>query len=1226
MTPQPEDTILEQTIKLAEAWQNRANELLTSEEKTIHAQMKRLLLNPVDKVIMAKMIDQSFRSADPYRVADQIDYLFSKYSVPDFFSVKDKILMRLFLGVGKHFPHVSVPRFIGKMRDDSSRSIIPGESEALTSYLRHRKSEAVGININHLGEAVLGEQEAMSRVNTYLEDLADPEIECISVKISTIFSQIQPLAFDHTIGILKKRLSMLYRSAMTHYFVREDGSKLPKMVNLDMEEYRDVEITLALFMQTLDQPEFNHYSAGIVLQAYLPDSYALQKQLTDWAKKRTSQGKSPIKLRIVKGANMEMERVESAIRNWPAAPYDSKLDVDANYRRMVDFGMAPENIKAVNLGIASHNLFELAYAHVLARLNNVTPYFMFEMLEGMADHVRRAICEMSGLMLLYAPVATKDQFINAIAYLIRRLDENTSEENFLRYACDLTTDSREWGFLKQQFIESFHHRDQAKTEPNRNQDRSRKAPQIKTGTYYMQGEFQNEPDTDWALAANRYWAEDIRRKWKMGPGSRPVKIPLVVAGKEIYTDRDIRECFDPSQIDEDPHSKICVARYSLATNTDALNAVAAAIEDPDGWRKKTPRQRHRILSNVAAELHRSRHDLIGAAVANTGKVFGEVDAEVSEAVDFTEYYPHSVQYVTDMKGIKHRGKGVGLVISPWNFPIAIPCGGIAASLATGNTVIFKPSSYAVLAAWQLCQCFWNAGISKNILQFIPCRGSTTGAMLTCQPDVDFIILTGGTETGMNILKARPDAFLVAETGGKNATIVTAMSDRDLAIKDVIHSAFGNGGQKCSATSLLILEKEVYEDKKFKKQLVDAARSFSVGSAWEFQNRTGALIIPPQGVLKQALTRLEPGETWALESENIHGNPHMWTPGIKWDVQPGNFTHMTEFFGPVLGVMRAEDLDHGVDLVNQTGFGLTSGLESLDPREHTRWRSRICAGNLYINRETTGALVLRQPFGGMGKSALGAGIKVGGPNYVIQFMAYEESGPPSVGPIQKDHPLLQLAQQWKQKLNWGQLREFQGDLSNTIRAIKSYLYLAEQEFSQEKDYFHIRGQDNMVRYLPVGKVVVRIHEGDSLFAVLARIAAVRISGCELVISRPPDLDNRVLSFLSSRDISTILDHKRIEPQTDAELIKMIPKIRRIRYASPESVPTAVSEAAAAAGFYIARSTVLMEGRIELLQYFQEQSISNNYHRYGNLGERGLPSAVETATSFSTTLTRPKDNLL
>ncbi len=1203
MNTQHTDTIVNKAVSLAKKWQDRANELSTAEEKTIQAQMRRLLERPMDKVVMAKMIDQSFRSSIAERVADQINFLLSKYGIPEFFSAKDKILMRLFLGVGRYFPHISVPRVIGKMRDDSSRSIIPGEKNVLNSHLRQRKAEGVRMNINHLGEAVLGEQEALSRVDAYLEDLANPEVECISVKISTIYSQIQPLAFNHTVNILQERLSRLYKAAAENLFVRTDGTKTPKIVNLDMEEYRDVEITSALFMQTLDEPDFDNYSAGIVLQAYLPDSYGLQKQLTSWAKKRVSKGKSPIKLRIVKGANMEMEHVESAIRNWPLAPYDNKLEVDANYKRMVEFGMAPENIMAVNLGIASHNLFELAYAYELARRNNVIQYFTFEMLEGMADHVRRAICEHSGNMLLYAPVATNDQFISAIAYLIRRLDENTSEENFLRYACDLKTDSPEWTFLKDQFVESFEHRYNAGTELHRIQDRSLESFPKKITTC-VEGAFNNEADTDWSLAANRHWAEEIRKKWKKSRNDKPVEIPMVIADKEIFANREVRECFDPSQIDKKTASRICIALHALANDEDADRAVSTALKDPDKWRKKTQKQRHRILAKVAMELRHSRHDLIGSAAADTGKIFSEIDVEISEAIDFTEYYPLSVNNFTDMKDIKCRGKGVGLVISPWNFPIAIPCSGIAASLAAGNTVIFKPSSYSVMTAWQLCQCFWNAGISRNVLQFLPCRGSTTGAKITCHPDVDFIILTGGTDTGMDILKVRPDAFLVAETGGKNATIVTSMSDRDQAIKNVIHSAFGNGGQKCSATSLLILEKEIYEDENFKKQLTDAAKSFQAGSAWEFQNKTGALIIPPQGVLKRALTQLEPGETWALKPEKIHNNPYTWTPCIKWGVQPGSFTHVTEFFGPVLGVMCAEDLDHAIDLVNQTGFGLTSGLESLDTREQEHWKSRVMAGNLYINRETTGALVLRQPFGGMGKSALGAGIKVGGPNYVTQFMDIEETGTPPTGAINNTHPLLQLAQHWKRKLDWGQIREFQEDLNKTIMAIKNYLFHAEQEFLQKKDYFHIRGQDNIVQYLPIGKVVVRVHEDDSLFEVLARIAAVRIAGCKLTVSIPPGPDSSIVLFLKGRDGAAILGNASLILQTDTELIKMIPKIQCIRYAAPERIPAAISEAAAVTGFYISRSKILINGRIELLQYFQEQSISINYHRYGNLGERGL----------------------
>jgi RHH-type proline utilization regulon transcriptional repressor/proline dehydrogenase/delta 1-pyrroline-5-carboxylate dehydrogenase len=578
--------------------------------------------------------------------------------------------------------------------------------------------------------------------------------------------------------------------------------------------------------------------------------------------------------------------------------------------------------------------------------------------------------------------------------------------------------------------------------------------------------------------------------------------------------------------------------------------------------------------------------------------------EVSEAIDFAEYYPFSLKAFTEIETIRCHAKGVGLVISPWNFPIAIPCGGLAASLAAGNTVIFKPSSDAVLTAWVLCQCFWRAGVSRNVLQFLPCSAATAGSSLVGHPDVGYVILTGGTETGLDILRRRPEIFLAAETGGKNATIVTAMSDRDQAVSDVIYSAFGNSGQKCSATSLLMLEDEVYEDANFKKQLIDAARSFSTGSTWDFASQMGPLIKPPQGELKTALSELEPQESWALKPENGANNSRMWTAAIKWNVQPGSTAHMTEFFGPLLSVMRVRDLAHAVALVNQTGYGLTSGLQSLDRREQERWKAGIKAGNLYINRGTTGAVTLRQPFGGMRKSALGMGMKAGGPKYVAQFMEFEEIRPSAVGPLQNTHPLLKLAQQWQQKPDWGGFEGITADMKKSIRAIKSYLYHVEREFGREIDYFHLRGQDNILRYLPVGTVVVRLHEDDSLFETLARIAAVKISGCRLRISCPKGLNNQVTDFLHAGEGRRLIGGDPHFYELDKELVKIIPKVDRIRYAAPERVPQDVYSATAETGFYIARAPVMMDGRIELLHYFRQQSICDNYHRYGNLGGRVL----------------------
>ncbi len=487
---------------------------------------------------------------------------------------------------------------------------------------------------------------------------------------------------------------------------------------------------------------------------------------------------------------------------------------------------------------------------------------------------------------------------------------------------------------------------------------------------------------------------------------------------------------------------------------------------------------------------------------------------------------------------------------------------------------------------------------------MPCSGASVGPRLTRSPEVDVVILTGGTDTGLEILKNRPDALLAAETGGKNATIVTAMADRDQAIKNILHSAFSNAGQKCSATSLVILEKEVFDDPHFRQQLVDAAESFATGSAWQFRNRMGPLVTPPKGDLEWALTQLDPGEEWALKPRNLDGNPHLWTPGIKWNVQPGSRTHMTEFFGPVIGVMRAEDLSAAIDLVNRTGYGLTSGLESLDEREQRFWKERIEAGNLYINRVTTGAIVLRQPFGGMKKSALGAGIKAGSPNYVVQFMDFEETGLPRTGAIEKDYRLLRAAQEWRLKLAAGRMAEHRGDIEKTIRAIHSYIYNAEQEFFRAKDYFKIRGEDNHLRYLPAGTVLVRVDARDSLFEVLARIAGAAIAGCKVIVGLPTGLTNSVTAFLSGEDGRHFLGGIPVVRHSDHHLVETLGEVDRVRYAAPDRVPMAVFEAAARTGFYISRSPVLMEGRIEMLHYFQEQTVSHSYHRYGNLGERAL----------------------
>lgn len=1191
------EIVMNRAIALAEKWQNRASELVSDFDKKFHIKMNKMLGNPKDKVFLIELMDQSFRSKNTTRVANQIEYLFSKYEMASFFTTSERFLVFLFLNAGIYLPSISVPLFIKSVRDDTQTVVIKGEDETLNAHLIKRHEQGTRVNLNLIGEVVLGEEEAKERMEKYLHVLENPNVDYISIKISTIFSQINALSYEDTIEELVERLSLIYAQAKKYSFVNAKGEKENKFINLDMEEYRDLFLTVTAFTKTLDKPEFQDFSAGIVLQAYLPDSHLWQQKLVTWAKERGKNGGAPIKMRLVKGANMEMEETEAGLRHWEMVTYTQKIDTDSNYKVMGEFALRPENAKYVHIGMASHNLFELAYGFELAKEYGTSEYFTMEMLEGMSESSRLAIKEISGEVILYAPTAKKAQFTNAIAYLVRRLDENTGVENFIRYSFGLKAGSPQWETQKAKFIASFNNAEHIFIGAKRTQNRlEEKWDGFEGGSYYT-GAYHGEADTDFILSPNKQWVKEIRTKWMKKVGDDVSVAPIVVGGVEIFAERSVREVADKSQLKE---GVIC-GKFTLASSEDLHHAVETAALDKDGWRSLSHAQRQKILGDVAILVRQRRGDLIGIAAAEVGKVFIETDVEVSEAVDFLEFYGHSARHFEKYTNLTFKGKGVGVITPPWNFPIAIPLGGIAAALAAGNCVIMKPSSVAVLCAYELCKCFWDAGVSKNTLQFVPCSGALAGEHLIKHPKVDFVILTGGEETAYKMLETRPNLLLSAETGGKDATIVTAMSDREQAIKNVVHSAFSNSGQKCSATSLLILEDEIYNDPNFKAGLIDTANSLHVGSVWDFKNRIGTLANKVEGNLKRAVESLEEGESWALKPSFVDENEYMLKPAIKWGVSDESFCHMNELFGPVLSVMRANDLHHAIELVNKTGYGLTSGIESLDEREVKYWKKHLKAGNLYINRGTTGAIVLRQPFGGMGKSAIGAGRKAGAFSYITQFMDFEEVSEPKVS-TSVDNALLTLVDSWIEACKKGAHSAYAKDFAKLKSAVASYLENYENEFSQEKDYAKVRGEDNIFRYLPLKKVALRVTSEDTLFDVISRIIASKISKVSLHVSIDMPVENGVVSFLYENKEILLGKHHSIVRESEADFVKCFGDIQKIFYSKEVLISTFVFEAAAKMAKFIVRAKPLMEGRIELLHYFQEQSISHSYHRYGNIGGR------------------------
>ncbi|QQL44471.1 bifunctional proline dehydrogenase/L-glutamate gamma-semialdehyde dehydrogenase [Sulfuriroseicoccus oceanibius] len=1156
-------------IDVAAELLNEAANHKTAREKRDAVQIGGMMDDPMGKAMTLTMADQVFRSTSPVRCADQFRYLIDQYGVPQYLPKISQLAMKMGAAASALFPQLVMPMVTEQMRKESSTVILPAEKEKLYPHIDRRTANGVRINVNLLGEAILGEAEAAHRLEGNLELLRDPRITYISVKLSNVFSQLNLLAFDHTIERVQINLRKLYREAIANPYQDENGKKRAKFVNLDMEEYRDLQLTTAAFMRTLDEDEFKSLEAGIVLQAYLPDSYKVQQQLTEWAKKRVANGGAGIKVRLVKGANLAMEEVEADLHGWEVAPYHSKHDSDSNFKRMVEFAVQPENAAAVRIGVASHNLFDISYAMVLRERHGVTDRVEFEMLEGMANSQAKVVQDASGGMLLYAPIVSKHDFHSAIAYLVRRLDENTAEENFLRDLFALKVGSDTWDKQKKRFLDACRDKDTVRDTPYRDQDRSQADQRVPA---CLPGQpFINEPDTDWTVPANRTWIHDCRERRL---AAEPEQIPVVIDGEEIG--------YDFRGTGSDPSRPGVVAyRYALAKMSDVNNALDVSERAFADWSKTSIDERKALLDKAAALIAAERGEILAAMTLDGGKSIVEADPEISEAIDFATYYARSFDALVNHSDVEAQPLGTFVVAPPWNFPFAIPCGGVLAALMAGNTVILKPAPQAVLCGWVLAQLLWKAGIPKDVLQFVPAPDNEIGKRLITSEKTAGVILTGAFDTAKLFQSWKPELNLYAETSGKNSLIITGAADLDLAVKDLVRSAFGNAGQKCSAASIAIIEAEVYDNPIFMQQLKDAAESLAVGSAWDPASVVTPVIQAPEENLSEALHSLKDGEEWLLEPTMVDNNPCLWSPGIRTGVKPGSWYHRTECFGPVLGLIRVESLEEAIAVQNDSQFGLTGGIHSLDPREIAIWREKVEVGNAYINRSTTGAIVNRQPFGGWKNSVFGPGTKAGGPNYTLTLCRWEQVALPSTRTelSNETSEILQTIRRWITDTE---------SVAIVEAAAHSYTEAWKTEFSQEHDPSQLLGETNHFRYRPLTNgVLIRVEDDDPTYiAGAALAAAITDVPLQISLSAPSALAD-ALGYETIIETADDLAKRLAAGKEKFDVVRI-----------PWSVPTEVWQAANSHHFNVVDQPILANGRLELIFWTKEQAVSETVHRYGN----------------------------
>ncbi|ACB74004.1 proline dehydrogenase family protein [Opitutus terrae] len=885
---------------------------------------------------------------------------------------------------------------------------VAGETPAdLVQRIRANTAAGIATTIDLLGETVVNDAEADAFLQRNLEvldtvsrflvqepapgfsDLGPrgplPRLN-LSVKISALTPEVQPADPENSILALKQRLRPILRRA----------AEVGALVNFDMESYKLKDLTLALFKSILEEPEFAAApdsrpstldsqrpakpAFGIALQAYLRDCETDLRALIAWARAR----RQPLDVRLVKGAYWDYETVLARQRSWPVPVWEHKAETDANYEKLS--AVLLDNIDLITPDFATHNVRSAAHVIAQAEQRRIDPRaYEFQALYGMADELKQALRQRGHRVREYCAIGA---LLPGMAYLVRRLLENTSNEGFLR--------RKNLGeATKDELL-----RDPAEVAA---QIPGAVEPTVPAGSSAAPQPFRNAANTDFTKSAARDQLRAALKSFADATTSSRLLVrrgdrrPLIIGGREI-SDREFLPAHNPA------HPSQVLGYWARATIADADAAVAAARAAQPAWAARSANERATWAERVADLLETRRHELNALEILEAGKPWAEADADISEAVDFCRFYaaeirridrPRVTQPVPGERCVERwLPRGTGVVIAPWNFPLAILCGLTIAPVVAGNTVIMKPAEQTSLVAAAFMQVLIEAGLPAGVVNFLPGLGEEVGDALVRNPNIDFVAFTGSRAVGLQIWAAAGQTApgqanlkkVICEMGGKNALIIDNDADLDEAIPATLYSAFGFSGQKCSALSRLILLDEVHD--RFVERLLAAAAALPVGDPAEPGTAVGPVIdAEAHGrILRMIETgRREATRAWqaVLPTAVQASGGHYVPPTIFTGVKPEHTLAREEIFGPVLAVLRARDLDEAFAIANSTDYALTGGLFSRSPRALQRAERELVCGNVYLNRGVTGAIVERHPFGGFKMS--GSGTKAGGRGYLENFL-------------------------------------------------------------------------------------------------------------------------------------------------------------------------------------------------------------------------------------------------
>ncbi|MFO7728257.1 MAG: L-glutamate gamma-semialdehyde dehydrogenase [Desulfonatronovibrio sp.] len=938
-----------------------------------------------------KVMDWAMRNEDfkvqLFRFVDVLPYLNTSESltrhIQEYFGGQEQDIPSVLkwgaksAGWGKGLAGKLMAKSIRSNIESMAKQFIIGENikQALKTLHKMRKDN-FAFTVDILGEATVSEEEGQQYQQSYL-DLVDglakdadkwkaldgegeydwgyaPKIN-ISIKPSALYSQARPSDFAGSVAAICQRLKPVALKA------REKGAHLC----IDMEQYKFKDITLEVYKRLRSDPDLKDFDQlAIVLQAYLKDTDRDLEELLSWSRKE----ELPIAIRLVKGAYWDYETVIAKQNGWEVPVYTIKAETDAAFERQSTKIL--ENSDICYYACGSHNIRSIAAVMETAReLGVPEKRYEYQVLFGMAEPVRKGLQKVAKRVRLYSPYG---EILPGMAYLVRRLLENTANESFLRQSFAEKTEVDR--LLQDPAILAQEER-KSREETGREQ---KNVP-----------DFENQSLADFTLESEREAFPDAISRVRKEMGG---DYPLIINNKEVYTD-DKLSTYNPADPDE------IIGHVCQASTLEVDQALSGARQALPMWRDLSPQDRANYIFKAADIARKDIVKLSAWQVLEVGKQWSQAHGDVAEAIDFMEYYARDMLRLGqprrmgrapgEINHLFYQSKGIAAVISPWNFPLAISAGMTSAALVTGNCVLFKPAGAASVIGYGLADIYRKAGIPDGVFHYIPGRGSVIGDYIVEHPDISLIAFTGSMEVGLRIVNKasvvqsgqQQVKRVIAEMGGKNAIIIDDDADLDEAVLEVVYSAYGFQGQKCSACSRVIVLENIYD--KFVSRLVEAAKSVKIGPAEDPANYMGPVVDKSAQENIKEYVELAKKEGNVLLTRDVPEQGCYVPLTIVEGITPQHRIAQEEVFGPVLAVMKARDFDEAVEWANSTRFALTGAVFSRSPSNLEKARKDFRVGNLYLNRGSTGALVERQPFGGFKMS--GVGSKTGGPDYLIQFL-------------------------------------------------------------------------------------------------------------------------------------------------------------------------------------------------------------------------------------------------